>query len=87
MSCRRHGAAFLRERGIECVHILGLATDYCVKFTALDAADLGFRTVVIEDGCRGIDAKAGDVARALAELKSAGVEISQSHDVRAAYAR
>ena len=69
---------WLRERGVEEVWVLGLATDYCVKFTALDARALGFATVVVEDGCRAVELSAGDGARALAELAAAGARITRS---------
>lgn len=64
---------YLLESGVDEIHIVGLATDYCVKFTALDAVDLGFRTVVLVDGVRGVDLNEGDCARALAEMKAAGI--------------
>src|SRR5216117_2401111 len=51
---------FLKERGIEQIYVLGLATDYCVKFTALDARQLGFDVWLVEDGCRGVELKPGD---------------------------
>lgn len=63
----------LRQHGIEEVYIMGLATDYCVKYTALDARQLGFRTHVIVSGCRGVELHPGDIQRALAELQAAGV--------------
>jgi len=66
---------YLKGRGVTAVHLCGLATDYCVKFTALDAADLGFTTWVIRDACRGIDREPGDVERALTEMESKGVRI------------
>jgi nicotinamidase/pyrazinamidase len=69
---------FLRESGVTTVTVLGLATDYCVKFTALDALSLGLRTTVIEDGCRGVELAPGDVARALAEIRAAGGEVRPS---------
>jgi len=62
--------------------VLGLATDYCVKFTALDAVRLGFRTFLVQDGSRGVELRAGDVARALDEARNGGVEVVQSSDVR-----
>jgi len=65
----------LRANNITDVYVMGLATDYCVKHTALDAAALGFRTHLIAEGCRGVDLNPGDVQRALAHLASAGVEI------------
>jgi nicotinamidase/pyrazinamidase len=65
--------AFLKEKKVEEVYVLGLATDYCVKFTALDANDLGFKTYLIEDACRGVDLNEGDVSKALEEMKEQGV--------------
>jgi nicotinamidase/pyrazinamidase len=65
-------AGYLRERGVEEVHVVGLATDYCVAWTALDAADAGFRVAVIEDACRAIDLR-GSLKRAWADLAAAGV--------------
>lgn len=66
---------YLRERGVEEVTIAGFATDYCVKFTALDARRIGFRTRLATEACRGLNAKPGDVARALVEMRVAGVDI------------
>ena len=57
---------------------MGLATDYCVKFTALDARESGFDVYLVEDGVRGIDANQGDVARAFDEMRAVGVEIASS---------
>ena len=71
---------WLRERGVDEVWVLGLATDYCVKFTALDARQLGFATVLVEDGCRAVDLAAGDGARAIDELRAAGVRVVRSDD-------
>ncbi len=48
-------ADYLRGQGVDEVHVMGLAADYCVKFTVLDALDLGFRTTVITDGVRGVE--------------------------------
>ncbi len=72
---------YLRKNGVSEAHFLGLATDYCVKYTALDARSLGFRTVVIGDGCRGIDLEPGDVARALEEMRDAGVVLIRSDEI------
>jgi nicotinamidase/pyrazinamidase len=74
-------ADYLRERGVRDVYLLGLATDYCVKFSALDAIELGFNTFVIEDGCRAIDLQPGDAACALAEIKAKGGTIVCSTDL------
>ena len=63
-------------KGVDAVTILGLATDYCVKYTALDAVDLGFETTLALDGCRGIDLAPGDVDRAIAEMSQAGVRLA-----------
>lgn len=72
---------YLKEQGIIDVYVCGLATDYCVKFTALDAAQLGFRTHLIEDASRGVNVKPGDVGRAIEGMKEAGVTILQSATV------
>ncbi len=72
---------YLKERGVTDVVIAGLATDYCVKFTALDAVQLGFKTSVVIDACRGVEVSSGDSARAVEEMKEAGVQIVQSEDV------
>lgn len=69
---------WLRAQGVDEVLVLGLATDYCVKFTALDARHLGFRTVVVEDGCRGVNLAPDDSDKALAALREDGVEVVRS---------
>ena len=63
---------YLASRGIRAVHVCGLATDFCVAWTALDARRFGLAAAVIEDACRGIDLD-GSVARAWAEMAAAGV--------------
>ena len=68
----------LRARQVTDVSVLGLATDYCVKFTALDACELGFRVHLIEDGCRGVNLQPHDVSRAIEHMRSAGVDITTS---------
>jgi hypothetical protein len=68
--CRRT-LEFLRERGVTDTYVLGLATDYCVKATALDAVDLGFTTYLVADGCRGVDYPRGSVEKALAAMEKA----------------
>lgn len=68
----------LRERGVTRVTLLGLATDYCVKYTALDGAALGFEVTVISDGCRAVDLSAGDGERALEEMAAAGCRVLTS---------
>jgi len=68
-------ASYLRQQGVDSVYVLGLATDYCVKFTALDAVSLGFRTHLILDGCRGVNLRPDDTQRAVEEMKAAGVSL------------
>jgi nicotinamidase/pyrazinamidase len=58
------------------VHLAGLALDYCVKHTALDARRLGFSAVVRRSATRAVNVHAGDGGRAIAELRAAGVEIA-----------
>jgi nicotinamidase/pyrazinamidase len=76
--------SYLRLNGVTDVYVIGLATDYCVKFTALDAAQLGFRTFLIKDACRGVDLVPGDIDRALVEMREAGVIIIESTDIKKA---
>ncbi|MCW1842804.1 bifunctional nicotinamidase/pyrazinamidase [Prosthecomicrobium hirschii] len=65
-------AGYLRERGIETVWCVGLATDFCVAWSAIDAAEAGFRTIVIEAACRAIDT-GGSLAKAWADMERGGV--------------
>jgi nicotinamidase/pyrazinamidase len=74
-------AEYLKSQGIGDLYIAGLATDYCVKFTALDALELGFRTHVIEDACRGVNLNPEDDVRALNAMREAGVEIVTAREV------
>jgi nicotinamidase/pyrazinamidase len=67
--------ALLRQRAIERVVVLGLATDYCVKATALDAAVLGYSTSVVTDGARPVELEPGDGERAIVEMAAAGVTL------------
>jgi len=73
--CRRATGLeqYLKEVDVAEVYIMGLATDYCVKFTALDAVRLGFTTYLIEEGCRGVDLHPGDSQRAIEAMRTAGV--------------
>lgn len=68
-------AAYLHKHQVDSVCVLGLATDYCVKFTALDAVRLGFRTQLVLEGCRGVNLRPDDSERALKEMKEAGVMV------------
>ena len=73
---------YLKGRGADEVSVLGLATDYCVKFTALDGRQLGFRVFFFEDGSRGVELAPGDVARAIADMRGAGVQVVRSSDLK-----
>lgn len=68
-------AEWLREQGVTHVTVCGLATDYCVKFTALDAIREGFQVTLARAASRGVDLMAGDVDRAVEEMRGAGIEI------------
>ena len=68
-------AGYLRERGVERVLLTGLATDFCVGFSALDALASGFETVVLEDLCRGLDME-GSLSRMLDDIRSKGGRIA-----------
>jgi nicotinamidase/pyrazinamidase len=80
---RRHTglADYLKTRSIKDIYLMGLALDYCVKYSALDARDLGLNAHVIIDGCRGIELEPGDIGRALEEMKQAGATILKSSDL------
>ncbi len=81
--CHATGLAdYLTAHGASELYLMGLATDYCVKYTALDARRLGFTTFLIEDGCRGIDLHPGDVARAIDDMRAAGVRVVRSDAVK-----
>lgn len=67
-------AALLRELGVSTVYVGGLATDYCVKASLLDASREQFATKLLLDGCRGVELQAGDAARAIEEMVRAGAE-------------
>lgn len=69
---------WLREKGVTAVYVCGLATDYCVKWTALDALSLEFSTFVIADATRGVNLQAGDSELALAEVDRAGGHVITS---------
>ena len=67
---------YLRQQGVKEVHVCGLATDYCVKFTALNAVELGFETYLLEDACRGVELHSGDVQKAIEEMQRRGVHFT-----------
>lgn len=74
-------AGYLRDRGFARVFLCGLATDYCVAYSALDARRLHFDTVVLLDACRAIDL-GGSLEQALAAMRKAGVVLTQSAELR-----
>ncbi len=69
---------WLKAQRVTEVFVCGLATDYCVKFTALDAAKMGFKTHLIEDASRGVNLRPDDVRNAIEEMNRAGVVVMQS---------
>jgi nicotinamidase/pyrazinamidase len=80
---RRHTglAHYLEKRSIKDIYLLGLALDYCVKYSALDARQLGLKTHVVLDGCRGIELESGDIDQALEEMRRAGAVLLKSSDL------
>lgn len=71
----------LRARDVDSVAVVGLATDYCVKATALDAKAAGLSVTVYPDACRAVDVKPGDGDRALDEMRAAGISIGLNRNV------
>jgi nicotinamidase/pyrazinamidase len=69
---------YLKDKGVTKVFVMGLATDYCVKFSSLDAIELGFEVAVIGDGCRGIDANPGDIEKAIEAMVGRGAVLTHS---------
>ncbi len=74
-------ADWLRERWITRLYVMGLATDYCVKYTVLDARKLGFEVWVVEDGCRAVELTRGDGDRALLEMRGTGANVIESGSI------
>jgi nicotinamidase/pyrazinamidase len=72
---------FLKEKDVTEVYIAGLATDYCVRFSARDAIMLGLKTFVVEDACRGVELNPGDVKQAIKEMKTSGVHVITSRHI------
>jgi nicotinamidase/pyrazinamidase len=69
---------WLEQRDMTDLVILGLATDYCVKYTALDARRLGFNVTVVADGCRGVNLQPDASENAFAEMRAAGANVVDS---------
>ncbi|HEU0208188.1 MAG TPA: bifunctional nicotinamidase/pyrazinamidase [Candidatus Udaeobacter sp.] len=78
---RRHTglAHYLEKRGVKDIYLVGLALDYCVKYSTLDARQLGLNTHVILDGCRGIELEPGDIDRAVDEMQRVGAVFVESN--------
>jgi nicotinamidase/pyrazinamidase len=74
-------ADLLRDRGIDEVAIVGLATDYCVRASAIDACDEGFDTTVVTDAIRAVEVNPGDGGRALEDMKRAGAKLVTSDEL------
>jgi nicotinamidase/pyrazinamidase len=74
-------ADLLHERGVDEVAVVGLATDYCVRASAIDARREGFDTTVVTDAIRAVDVKAGDGERALEDMKQAGAKLATSGEL------
>ncbi len=72
---------YLKQMGVEAVYLMGLATDYCVKYSVLDARRLGFNTTVIKDGCRAVELQPGDGEKAIEEMRVSGAQFRTSDEV------
>lgn len=72
---------WLKVKGVNEVYVCGLAIDYCVKFTALDSAQMGFKTHFVEDASRGVNLHPDDVKNAIAEMNRTGIATVQSRDL------
>jgi len=66
---------YLKQKNVSLIYVMGLATDYCVKFTVLDGLDLGFETRLVIDGVRSVELNPGDGAGAVDQMTTAGAEI------------
>ena len=73
---------YLKEKGVDEVYILGLALDYCVKYSVLDALELGFKTYLVIDGCRGVNLEEGDSEEAVSEMSEKGAIIVKSAEIK-----
>lgn len=73
--------SFLKSKNIDTLYILGLATDFCVKFTVLDALKLNYNVYLVEDGCKGVNLTPDSSANAIKEMRSKGAIIINSNDV------
>ena len=69
---------YLKENDVDTIYLAGLATDYCVQFSALDALALGYKVYIITDGCRGVNLSKNDSAKALKRMQDAGAILIDS---------
>lgn len=76
-------ARILRDHDVDRVYVCGLATDYCVRASAIDACREGFEVIVVEDAVRGVEVAEGDSERALGDMRQAGAEIAGSEEILA----
>ncbi len=76
-------ARILADHDVDEVYVCGLATDYCVRASAIDACREGFDVTVVEDAVRGVEVEQGDSARALADMRAAGAKVADSHEILA----
>lgn len=74
--------SILKKNRIDTVYICGLATDYCVKYTAIDAIREGYKTVLVSDACRGVNINAGDVDNAISEMQQCGIHVLTHCEIR-----
>jgi nicotinamidase/pyrazinamidase len=65
--------AILKNKRVDTIYVCGLATDYCVKFTAIDGVEAGFRVYLVEDACRGVDVHDGDSRKAILDMSNKGI--------------
>ncbi len=72
---------YLKSNGITRVFVCGLALDYCVKFTALDAKNFGFETILIADATRAVNLQPSDGEAAIKEMKAAGIKVLTSNEL------
>lgn len=72
---------YLKKKGVTDLYIVGLTTDYCVRYSALDAINLGFKTFVVLDACRPVNLDPDDEKRAIEEMENAGVLMTSSPEV------
>ena len=76
-------AQILRDHDVDEVYVCGLATDYCVRASAIDARSEGFEVTVVEDAVRAVEVNEGDSERAFADMRDAGAKVASSDEVLA----